>query len=249
MLYVCFSDKPELNKIYKNIGPNSLENFYNDIMEIKEYIESFYNKTIIQTNEDITLLYNAKNCYFCDEVLKNGDKHLNYNYINNKLIGVSCKNCHYNYKKSLKNIKFIYHNLKNYDGHIILKNIDILFKKHANLKLTGIPITSEKLLSFNILDNNENKLNMQFTDSYAFLSTSLSELSNNLKKHEKINTYNYFNNLYDENIIDELLKKGVYCYDYINNFEKLKLNYLPEKQYFYSKLFLVITISSCHECN
>ena len=77
---------------------------------------------------------------------------------------------------------------------------------------------------------------MQFTDSYAFLSTSLSELSNNLKKHEKINTYNYFNNLYDENIIDELLKKGVYCYDYINNFEKLKLNYLPEKKYFYSKM-------------
>lgn len=40
-----------------------------------------------------------------------------------------------------------------------------------------------------------------------------------------------------DNDIKLMLRKGVFCYDFLDSFHKLKQNKLPEQKYFYSKLY------------
>lgn len=256
MLYVSFSDKPELNKIYKCIGDKSINKFYEDIIEIKNYIKSIYDMPFIPTEENKNIFKNKEICDQCHELIKKvkskgkeakGDakklkkqdltnqKFYNYNYVTKEFKNIICGNCETKAYFSKKNINFIYHNLKGYDGHIILKNVDLLFNKSNDYILEGIPLTKEKLLSFT-LKNTVDGFNLKFLDSYAFLSCGLNELANNLKKEEKINTYRYFKNLYSDDVINELLKKGVYPYDFMNDFNKFNMIDIPKKENFYSKM-------------
>ena len=66
-----------------------------------------------------------------------------------------------------------FHNLKNYDSHLIMQEIG-----KFNLKTNVIPNGLEKYMSFSI----NNKLN--FTDSFQFLSSSLDSLVKNLNKDD-----------------------------------------------------------------
>ena len=66
-----------------------------------------------------------------------------------------------------------FHNLKNYDSHLIMQEIG-----KFNLKTNVIPNGLEKYMSFSI----NNKLS--FTDSFQFLSSSLDSLVKNLNKDD-----------------------------------------------------------------
>ena len=96
------------------------------------------------------------------------------------------------------------------------------FNKDVNI----IPNNMEKYMVFMI----DRKL--IFIDSFQFINQSLSNLANNLpadgfyhKKHEF-----YSNNL------ELITKKGVYPYDYMDDFNKFKEEGLPSIENFYSKL-------------
>ena len=66
-----------------------------------------------------------------------------------------------------------FHNLKNYDSHLIMQEIG-----KFNLKTNVIPNGLEKYMSFSI--NNK----FSFTDSFRFLSSSLDSLVKNLNKDD-----------------------------------------------------------------
>ena len=80
----------------------------------------------------------------------------------------------------------------------------------------------EKLISFSYGQ-------FRFVDSFAFLSTSLNQLVKNTPKE----------NLHITKMMEhfELLsRKGVYPYEYMNDFNKFEETRLPTKDLFYSKL-------------
>ena len=82
---------------------------------------------------------------------------------------------------------------------------------------------------------------IRFIDTFAFMASSIEKLSKNLRNNNDINelrnsfkyTSQYFTN--DEHFLG-MIKKGVYPYDYIDNFNWLYENYLPDINCFYSKL-------------
>src|SRR5207244_2112674 len=105
----------------------------------------------------------------------------------------ACNKC--NLELSLSNrIPVIFHNLKGYDSHHLMKAIG-----QFNKKITVIPNNMEKYVSFSIAterkewDKKSKKLvtrirsNLTFIDSFQFMSSSLSELVDNLKKSEIYN--------------------------------------------------------------
>ena len=131
------------------------------------------------------------------------------------------------------------HNLKGYDGHIVFENL-------AKLKLNKAPkVIAKSLESFMSI-----KLGtLEFKDSLQFLNTSLDKLVTNLKdkgckekKHVKDtfpNTYAYFKQNFkdlDENAFELLTRKGVYPYEYMDSWEKMKETKLPSKEDYYSQL-------------
>ena len=99
----------------------------------------------------------------------------------------------YNLKCSVpKNIHIVFHNRSNYDYHFIIKELAGEFKK----QFTCLRENTEKYLTFTVqieeevtrIDENEEKMTknifyiLQFIDSAGFMTTSLSNLVNNLSE-------------------------------------------------------------------
>ena len=96
------------------------------------------------------------------------------------------------------------------------------FNKDINI----IPNNMEKYMAF-MIDRN-----LIFIDSFQFMSKRLSDLANNLLKDGFYHTKKEFGT---ENL-ELIRRKGVYPYDYIDDFNKFKGEGLPSIEMFYSKL-------------
>lgn len=125
-------------------------------------------------------------------------------------------------------IPVVFHNSKNYDGHIILKN---LMKEVKNVSC--IPNNEEKYISFSI-----NKL--RFIDSFAFMASSLENLVENqmkgatdAQKREKMK----YNNEHWGDDFNIMTRKGVYPYEYMDSFEKFKRSKVLKQKHFFSSLY------------
>ena len=114
----------------------------------------------------------------------------------------------------------VFHKLKNYDSHLIMKELG-----KFNLKKNVIPNGLEKYMSFSI----NNKLS--FIDSFQFLSSSLYSLVKNLAKDDFKCLSQEFNN----NVLDWDKQKGFNPNEYMSDFEKYKEE-LTRKENFYSSL-------------
>ena len=69
-------------------------------------------------------------------------------------------------------------------------------------------------------------------DSFQFMSSSLDKLVSNLPKE----AFKYTSQVFKGKKLDLMLKKGVYPYDFMDNFEKFDQTELPTKEQFYSTL-------------
>lgn len=154
-------------------------------------------------------------CHICKEEIISG-KVRDHCRITGKYRGPAQLKCNLDFKLCHK-IPVVFHNLRGYDGHLIMQEIR-KFGKNINV----IPNNSERYIAFMIS-------NLKFIDSIQFLNQSLSNLACNLEDHPF--TRSYFGEDY------ELMKrKAVYPYDYMDSFERFKEEKLPSKECFYSKL-------------
>ena len=114
--------------------------------------------------------------------------------------------------------------MKGYDAHLIIKELG----RFPNQKIDCISQSSEKFISFKIG-------NLLFKDSFAFMGTSLDELTKNLKTDQFLLSREYYKHL-DNEQFQMLTKKGVYPYDYTDSFDKFNDVKLPSQKEFFSKL-------------
>ena len=117
----------------------------------------------------------------------------------------------------------VFHNLRGYDGQIIIKQIT---KDFATEDIVVIPTTSEKFISYQIG-------NLRILDSLQFLSASFDTLVQTLIKDgtsKFLNTERHYPNS------DLLFQKGTYPYEFMDVPEKFKLTELSPPENFYSSL-------------
>ena len=130
------------------------------------------NVQIVMTEEDEDNFKNATQCYLCEEEiednihLQRGLKVRDHCHMTGKYRGCAHGLCniHFNHK-DFKNTVF-FHNLKGYGSHFIICNAHEFERKK---KIDVIAQNSEKFIMFGF-DN------LQFTDSFSFLSSSLDRL-------------------------------------------------------------------------
>ena len=186
----------------------------------------------------------ARYCYICEQKLfrdKETNKILKVRYhchFTGEYRGAAHNECNLKCKKPLT-LPVIFHNLQGYDSHLFIKQL-----AKVSGVLSCIPSTEEKYISFSkkiVVDHYfskkmgkllPKKFEIRFIDSFKFLSTSLNDLVLNLQP-------SHFKNLnrVTKNNSSLLARKGVYPYDYVTSFNKLKETKLPSKEDFYSKLF------------
>ena len=77
------------------------------------------------------------------------------------------------------------------------------------------------------------EIDLRFIDSFKFMSSRLDSLSGNLAKGG--HKFRGFER-YTEEQRELLIKKGIYPYEYMDNWDRFSENKLPDKNKFYSKL-------------
>jgi hypothetical protein len=133
-------------------------------------------------------------------------------------------------------IPVVFHNLKGYDGHIIIRAI----KSYNADDIFCIPQDGEKFLSFSFS-------RLKFIDSLQFLNSSLEKLVDVMKKDQGVDNFKYLKHEFSRicerfrvqptaDRLKLLLSKGVYPYDYMDSFDRFDEVALPPKEKFKSIL-------------
>ena len=150
----------------------------------------------------------------CDKLFDIGDdKVRDHCHITGKYRGASHWSCNINLKMN-KKIPVIFHNLRGYDSHLIIKEVS-----KFDVKVSVIPNGLEKYMAFTI------NRNLVFIDSMQFMNSSLDSLVKNLSDHDFVCLYEEFSGKF----LKLVKQKGVYSYEYMDSFEKIFEDKLPDK--------------------
>ena len=223
-------------------GTDVCERFLKWIQAIEatcvEYI--FKDERMKMTNEDRIDFDRAAVCYVCGKPFDapviatfgkrgkfNAQKVRDHDHATGAYRGAAHQTCNLRLRKTYK-IPVIFHNFRGYDSHLLIE----AFGKFKDREISVIGQGIEKYLTINWGDH------VVFKDSLQFLGASLDSLTSCLLKsgRDKFrHLLNAFKGYSPENI-DLLLKKGVYPYDYMNEWKKFDDRTLPSIEEFASKL-------------
>lgn len=196
-LYLCSVDS-KINRYIRKSNVSSTElikQFYADLRSIHDVVGPMMDNEIKMalTRDDWRRFNKASNCALCDTEFIDGkvdckvvcadkkpvpgaehvckgkcwNKCRDHDHVTGKYRDALCKQCNIQCRQQNK-IPVIFHNLKGYDSHLILHDIDCD-------SLKAIPQQGEKYLSFELDDK------FIFIDSLQFLSGSLDALVTNRK--------------------------------------------------------------------
>ena len=244
-LIKCFDDNlysPKLVK-YTAKSPNDnvpqlfIESLEKDIKYI--YKKFKIPKKMVMTKEDEIGYMNSNICHICEgELDEDKDKKVrDHCHLTGKFRGAAYNKCNLKFKIP-KFYPVIFHNLSGYDSHLLIKNLG---KSEGNINC--IPNNEEKYISFTkqilvetFTDEKgkifEVKRNIRFIDSFKFMAASLDSLVKNLPKE----SFKNLTEFYEGDELNLLLRKGVFPYDWFDNFNKLSADHLPPKESFHSIL-------------
>ena len=194
-------------------------------------------KKMIFTEEDKKRFNKSKECWICEEPLKD-NKVRDHCHYTGRYRGAAHNSCNLKYRKP-KFIPVFFHNLSGYDSHLFIKKLG-----SPNENMDCIPNNEEKYISFskNIKvgeykdkttgEVRDKTFKIRFLDSFKFLPTSLGALVNNLPK----DAFNNLERYYTTEEARLIKRKGVYPYEYMNTEERFNETKLPPKKAFYSRL-------------
>ena len=236
-------------------GDDAVDVFCKKINEIREEIKEKMQekKEIEMTDEDKKDFETATHCFICGDKFKNSYKNekeaekykkvRDHCHFTGKYRGCAHSICNLNFCNRYFKIPVFFHNMKNYDGHLIIQNAEKLSNKK---KIDVIAQNSEKFINIGF-DS------LSVKDSFSFITASLDKLVSMTKydnTDEKERSkwglrdnwqsnfrYSSKNDIIKtEKRLDLLTEKGVYPYDYMNAFDKFNDEQLPSKEQFYSRL-------------
>ena len=104
-----------------------------------------------------------------------------------------------------KKILVIFHNLRSYNSHFIIKEIS-----KFDVKVSVIPNGLEKYMAFTI------NTNLVFIDTMLFMNSSLDSLVKSLSD----NDFKYLSEEFSGEFSKLVKQKGVYPYEYMKSFKK-----------------------------
>ena len=117
-------------------------------MIIKDYdycnkiLKKYFNKNLIMSPEEDEIFQLSNKCWICDKLFDTIDEKVrDHCYISGKLRGAAHFSCNANLKKT-KKVPVIFHNLRGYDSHLIIKEIS-----NFNIKVSVIPNGLEKYMA------------------------------------------------------------------------------------------------------
>ena len=205
-------------------GPNAAGHFLESLQEEERKIKAVLAnpKAMRMTRGDLRAFRAAETCHVCDKPLE-GDSVRDHCHITGKYRGAAHTICNLKQRLSPKTttIPVVFHNLRGYDSHLLMQAIS-----KVEGRVHCIPNNTEKYISFSLGQ-------LRFIDSVQFLLASLDRLvAANPPEAFRITAQHEP----DRKRLELLLRKGVYPYEYMDNWDRFAETKLPPKEAFCSKL-------------
>ncbi|XP_055316607.1 uncharacterized protein LOC129576103 [Sitodiplosis mosellana] len=220
-------------------GPDCIDWFVEELHQMSKSLATIFNNAVplVMTLEDEEIFNKAEICHICEGCLANGKEPTvrDHCHFTGKFRGAAHQSCNLEYRQN-RTIPVVFHNLTNYDSHFIIKKLATGFPGEVKV----IPINKEKYISFikTAADSSHDFKSMvkfKFIDSFRFMASSLDKLSSLIPSEKKTLLRNEFRDI-NEGQMELLERKGVFCYDYVDSWEKLEETELPPIEAFHSKL-------------
>ena len=233
----CYDDKyTKPVQIYR--GEKAVYKFMEAMLEevkyCKKVMKKYFNKPLRMTKDNEKEFQKADKCHICEKKYNKTDVRVrDHCHVTGQYRGSAHQDCNLNFQITDK-IPVIFHNLRGYDSHFIMQEIGEIVEKHkytnkkgekCQMNINAIPNNMEKYMAF-MLGNH-----LTFIDSFQFMSSSLEKLVSNLPRE----SLKYTSQIFKNEKLDLMSKKGVYPYDFMDSFEKFNEK-LPSKEEFYSIL-------------
>lgn len=220
-------------------GPDCIDWFIAELHEAAMTFGMVFDNLIPirMTEENEENFKKAEFCYICEKRFEKGRDIVvrDHSHFTGEYRGAAHQECNLQYR-DFRTVPVVFHNLTHYDSHFLVRKLATGFD--GDLKV--IPINSEKYISFikTVSDSSgdfKSKVKFKFIDSFRFLASSLDYLASLNPSGGKTLLRNEFTGFTEEQI-QLLERKGVFCYDYVDSWEKLEETSLPPRDAFYSKL-------------
>ena len=210
-------------EIYR--GKDCANKFITRMLEEYEYcsnvMKEYFNKNLIMSAEEEEMFQSSNKCWICNKLFDLVDEKVrDHCHISGKFRGAAHFSCNANLKIT-KKVPVIFHNLRGYGGHLIIKEIN-----NSDVIIDVIPNGLEKYMAF--IKNR----NLIFIDSMQFMNSSLDPLVKNFVDED----FKYLSKEFKDKDLKLLKEKGVYPYEYMNSFKKFNETELPSKNKFFSSL-------------
>ena len=149
-----------------------------------------------------------------------------HDHLTGKYRGAAHNHCNWQYRKQFT-IPVFFHNLKNYDGHLIVRAME-------NFPKYQIKPIAQGLEKYLIIGWGRH---LVFKDTLQFMAASLEQLAKNLLNKGKehfVHLHRGFNETPAR--MDLIMRKGVFPYDFMRNWKSVDFRMLPSRQNFYNNL-------------
>jgi hypothetical protein len=171
--FVCTFD-PSRNFYWSAVGENCVQEMIRELNSLAERCveEMRKNERMVMTKEDNEAYYSATCCHVCKGhgfTTRGGEmKVRDHDHRTGRFRGAAHSKCNINYFAN-RYLPVIFHNLKGYDSHHIIREAYKINKDIGQKDINVIPNSFEKFMSFSIG-------NLKFIDSFQFMSSSLEKL-------------------------------------------------------------------------
>lgn len=222
----------KLSKFRLYTGEDCLKWFVNELKQMANELNIIFDNPLPMiplTPDENIHFQNAKTCFVCGELFnaEANDKVKDHSHLDGRFRGACHRSCNLNFSESHE-IPIVSHNMSNYDGHLLIKHLAT--EMEGNISI--LPINKEKYISFTKYVKNT-RLRFRFLDSFRFMAKSLDSLSSYLNDDQKIITKKFCETEMQFKLLN---RKGVFPYEYVNSWEKLKETVLPPQECFFSKI-------------
>ena len=214
------------------------------ISRVKEAHLSLPKKDMIPlSKEEWKKFRESEVCWLCRKKFGEKPKVRDHCHYTGKFRGAAHQSCNLNFKRP-KFTPVFFHNLQNYDAHLFVRALGLMDEV---LSIKCIPNNDEQYISFSLKfeleripkwdDKTEEwkevvvEHDIRFLDSFKFTLSGLEGLVKNLSREDLKETARFFREK-----IDLISRKGVYPYEFMDDFEKFKKQSLPKKTSFFSRL-------------
>ena len=171
-----------------------MKDMLEEVKYCKNVMKKEFNKPLRMTKNDEEEFQKANECHICNKKYTNEDIKVRHHcHITGKYRDSAHQECNLKlrvYPEEMK-IPVIFHNLRGYHSHFIMREIGEMVKKHAytnkkgekcQMNINAIPNNMEKYMAF-MLGNH-----LVFLHSFQFMSSSLDKLVDNITKCGKCDT-------------------------------------------------------------